>query len=93
MKNATKLSKRGKPTSALEITHISQHGVWVLIEDHEFLLSYKEFPWFKKGTVEQIHHVVAEGKNHFHWPDLDVDLDLDRIKEPAKYPLIAKISR
>ena len=27
--------------------------------------------------VEQICNVVAKGINHFHWPLLDIDLDID----------------
>ena len=28
--------------------------------------------------------------NHFYWPELDVDLDMERIQHPVKFPLIAK---
>ena len=28
-------------------------------------------------------------EEHLYWPKLDVDLDLDRILHPEKYPLVA----
>jgi hypothetical protein len=27
---------------------------------------------------------------HLYWPDLDVDLDLERIEHPEKFPLVAR---
>jgi hypothetical protein len=83
--------KPGKSTSAPEISHISLWGVWVLFEDNEYFLNYKEFPWFRSARVEQIHHVKREGRRHLHWPDLDIDLDLDRIREPEKFPLVTRL--
>jgi autonomous glycyl radical cofactor GrcA len=52
-------------------------------------LDHDKFPWFRKAPVEHIFNVIEEGEGHFHWPNLDVDLDVDRIKHPEKYPLIA----
>lgn len=76
--------------SPTEISHISPWGIWLLFKDQEYFLSYKDFPWFKRASVEQIHRIELQGRIHLHWPDLDVDLDLDRIREPSKYPLIAR---
>ena len=33
---------------------------------------------------------AARVAQFWRWPELDVDLDLDRIAHPEKYPLIAK---
>jgi len=30
---------------------------------------------------------------HLYWPELDVDLDLDRIEHPENYPLVARGSK
>lgn len=83
--------KPGKSTSTPEVSHISLWGIWVLFENKEFFLNYKDFPWFRSATVGQIHNVKREGRQHLNWPDLDVDLDLDRIREPEKYPLVARV--
>lgn len=37
----------GEITSALEITHISSHGIWLLAHDREWFMPYEDFPWFK----------------------------------------------
>lgn len=90
MKSGTKSSNPGKRISRPEITHISARGIWLLFGDNEYFLNFKDFPWFQRATVEQIHRVEHHGRGHFHWPDLDVDLDLDRIREPGKFPLVSK---
>ena len=83
-----KLKNHGKSTSNPEIVQISPYGIWLLVVDEEYFLSYEEFPWFEKGTVAQIHHVRLLHGFHLRWPDSDVDLHLDSIKDIEKYPLI-----
>lgn len=65
-------------------------GVWVLWQDTEYFLDYEQFPWFRDARVSEITQVVAESPTHLHWPDLDVDLSLDIIKAPDRYPLVSK---
>ena len=64
----------GKNTSAVEVTNISAHGVWILIRDREFFMSYEDFPWFEDQTVKTITNVQEQSLGNFHWPDLDIDL-------------------
>jgi len=37
--------------------------------------------------VKQISHVERLGADHMHWPELDIDLTLDMIDHPERYPL------
>ena len=80
----------GNNTSAIEVTNISAHGVWVLVRDKELFMSYEDFPWFKDQTVKSITNVVEQSRDHFYWPDLDVDLNIDIIESPERFPLIAE---
>ena len=82
-----KSGKLGKNTSDIEI-HTSSFGVWLLLHDVEYFLSYKDYPWFQEARVSDIYDVELLHKTHLHWPSLDVDLDLDSLKNPEKYPLI-----
>ncbi len=81
----------GKSTLAVEVTNISMHGVWLLAHDKELFMSYDDFPWFKNQTIETIIHVEEQGPNHFYWPDIDVDLTLESIEHPERFPLKAKV--
>ena len=82
---------RGKNTSTVEVTNISAHGIWLLTDDKELFMPYEEFPWFKNATIAQVSNVEEPQKGHFYWPDLDVDLTVDIIEHPGKYPLKAKV--
>ncbi len=78
---------RGKRTSTIEVTDISPHGIWVLVDGEEIFLPYEAFPWFKKGSVEAVLNVEVQSPGHFYWPDLDVDLAIDSMRHPERYPL------
>jgi hypothetical protein len=81
----------GSATSAAEVTNISQHGFWMLIDDEELFLPFDEFPWFRQATVEAILRLERPTPEHLCWPDLDIDLALDSIKHPARYPLKSQL--
>ena len=62
----------------------------MLIDDEELALPYSEFPWFKSATIQQILNVLRPTVDHLYWPDLDVDLSVESIRNPKCFPLIAK---
>ncbi len=80
---------RGASTSQVEVTNISGHGFWLLLEDEELFLPFAEFPWFRNAAVGKILHVERPSANHLYWPELDVDLAVDSIRYPDKFPLVA----
>ncbi|MGR6036211.1 MAG: DUF2442 domain-containing protein [Candidatus Nitrosoglobus sp.] len=77
----------GKNTSSVEVTNISHHGVWLLTGDTELFMSYEDFPWFKEAPVGKILNVEEQTPGHFYWPDLDVDLTVEIIAYPNRFPL------
>jgi len=86
-----KSKAHGIYTSDIEVTNISKHGLWILIEEEELFLPFSSFPWFKHAQVSAILNVELAGHNHLYWPDLDVDLTLESIRNPDKYPLISRV--
>ena len=87
----TKSARRGKSTSAVEVTNISRDGFWLLIGGKELFLSFERFPWFRQASVGQLLKVEQPQPHHLHWPDLDVDLAVDSIEHPEDFPLISKV--
>lgn len=83
-------ARLGKSTSAVEVTNISQHGFWLLVDGQEHFLPFGEYPWFRDARISEIQNVRLEGREHLYWEKLDVDLSLDILRNPARYPLIAK---
>lgn len=82
-----KSSVVGKNTSKAEVTNISSHGIWLLANQHEYFLPYETFPWFKEAKLSDILNVKIEQDEYLFWPSIGVDLELDSIENPEKYPL------
>jgi hypothetical protein len=80
----------GTSTLAVEVTHVSKHGLWLLLGDEELLLPFTEFPWFKDATIEQLCDVDWPSPDHLYWPQLDVDLSIESIRHPERFPLVSK---
>lgn len=85
-----KSARRGDDTSSVEVSGISAHGVWLLVGDRELFLSFKEFPWFRDAAVADVLNVERPQPHHLYWPALDIDLAVDSILEPERYPLISR---
>jgi hypothetical protein len=82
-----RLKNPGINTLEIEVTNIDSHGLWLYIKGKEYFLSYKEYPWFKEAKISEIIDVKLLNDMHIYWPKLDVDLEIDILKSPEKYPL------
>jgi len=80
----------GASSSEAEVTNISRHGFWILVDERELFVPFDEFPWFRDATVGAILGVERPHPHHLCWPELDVDLTLESIEHPERYPLKAK---
>jgi hypothetical protein len=85
-----KSSQRGRSTSAAEVTNISPHGFWLLIGEQERFVSFKEFPWFQEATIAALTHVELPSGHHLYWPELDIDLAIESLDHPERYPLVSR---
>jgi hypothetical protein len=80
----------GTTTLEAEVTNVSRFCIWMLIDDEELALPYSEFPWLKAATIEQVINVRRPTADHLYWPELDVDLSVESIRNPERFPLRAK---
>ena len=83
----------GRNILEIEVTNISNHGFWILVKDKELFLSYEDFPWFKDKIIKDITKVELFGEGHLYWENLDIDLSLEMIEHPERFPLKAKTLR
>lgn len=83
----------GTVTSTVEVTNVSQHGIWLLVDGRRLFLSFDKFPWFQNAPIEAILAVHRPQPNHLRWPALDVDLTLSSIEHPEDFPLVATNGR
>lgn len=79
----------GSSTLEAEVTHISKHGVWLLLGERELFMAFEHFPWFREASVAAVQDVQWQHARHLYWPQLDVDLSVESIEHPERFPLIA----
>jgi hypothetical protein len=82
----------GRNILEVEVTNISNHGFWILVRSKELFLSYEDFPWFKDRTIKDITKVELFGEGHLYWENLDVDLSIEMIEHPERFPLRAHVA-
>jgi hypothetical protein len=80
----------GKNTSLAEVTNVDTHGIWILVKESEYFMPYEDYPWFKDAILSDILEVALLHENHLHWPKLDVDLSVESLTDPERYPLLAE---
>jgi hypothetical protein len=85
-----KSAQRGRSTSAVEVTNISPHGFWLLIGEKERFVAFQEFPWFREATIAALTKVELPSPHHLYWPDLDIDLAVESLDHPERYPLVSR---
>jgi uncharacterized protein DUF2442 len=81
----------GPSTSLAEVTNVSPHGFWLFIGERELFVPFTQFPWFREASVREITNVQLPSPHHLYWPDLDIDLAVDSIEHPEKYPLVSQV--
>ncbi len=69
---------------------INAQGIMISVKGNDYFLSYNRIPWMKDATVKSILNVQMSGREAIEWPDLDVDLEVESLKHPERYPLIMK---
>jgi hypothetical protein len=83
--------EKGCRDISVSIENITPFGIWIFAKEKEYFLSYKDYPYFKEQTLNSIQNVQLLHGYHLFWPDLDVDLEIDNLENPKKYPLKSKI--
>lgn len=80
----------GRNTSPVEVTNVSSHGFWLMVGSRELFVPFREFPWFRDASIRSITNVQLPSPHHLYWPDLDIDLAVESIEHPDKYPLVSQ---
>ena len=74
----------------VSVENITPFGVWMFVNGKEYYLDYKQYPFFQDQTLKSIQNVTLSNGSHLYWPELDIDLEVDNLENPEKYPLTYK---
>ena len=69
---------------------MSAHGLWLLVEGRELFAPFDAFPWFRDASIAEVLRVEFTAPDHLHWPDLDVDLSVESVEHPVRFPLVSR---
>jgi hypothetical protein len=53
-------------------------------------LAFDQFPWFRDAPIGKVLHVEQPQPGHLYWPELDIDLAIESIEHPDRFPLISR---
>ena len=67
-----KSAEPGTSTSGVELSNVSQHGLWLFVDGREHYLPFDDFPWFRQATIGQLSGIERPSQDHLYWPELDV---------------------
>ena len=73
-----------------QVTNISPHGFRICLREREVYASFRDFPWFEGLSIKEISTVELVSPRHLYWPELDVDLAVDSLDHPDRYPLVSR---
>ena len=65
-------------------------GIMISVQGHDYFLSYNRIPWMQDAPIRSVLNVRMSGPEAIEWPDLDVDLEIDSLRHPERYPLLIK---
>jgi len=82
--------KNGKNIS-VSVENITPSGIWLYVKGREYFLDYETYPYFRHRSLDVIQDVKLLHGFHLYWPALDIDLEIDNLENPEKYPLKTKI--
>lgn len=74
-------------TTTAEVTMINARGILLFVGGKEYYLSYDRFPWFKNARVLDVLNVTMPDEDSLRWDAIDVDLEIDSIIHPERYPI------
>ena len=85
----TTLNSNSSNTSA-NVLMINDKGLMLSVLGQDYFISFNRLPWMKDAAIRDVLDVQMCGDDSIEWPKLDIDLEIDSLKHPERYPLVMK---
>jgi hypothetical protein len=85
-----KSSKHGTTILNNSVTGIGNTGLWVICEDKEYFIPFNDYPALKNASIDNIFNLITVSPKQLYWPDIDIDIEIDALETPDRFPLIYK---
>ncbi len=83
-------SKSNISSTSVDVLMINEKGVMISVQGQDYFLSFNRVPWMRDATINEVLDVQMSGKNAIEWPKLDIDLEVESLKHPERYPLLIR---
>ena len=83
-------SKSNTASTSASVLMINGEGIMLSVLGRDYFLSYNRIPWMQDAPIRSVLNVQMSGSEAIAWPDLDVDLEVDSLRHPERYPLVIK---
>ena len=86
-------SKNNSANTSASVLMINAQGMMLSVLGNDYFLSYNRIPWMQDAPIRSVLNVQMSGPEAIEWPDLDVDLEIDSLRHPERYPFVIKRSQ
>lgn len=76
--------------TSVSVLMINAQGIMLSVQGNDYFISYNRMPWLKDARISDVLNVKMSGRSAIEWTALDVDLEIESLKHPERYPLIMK---
>ena len=83
-------SKNNIKNTSVSVLMINAQGIMLSVLGNDYFISYNRIPWMQDAPVRSVLNVQMSGTRAIEWPDLDVDLEIESLQHPERYPLVMK---
>ena len=84
--------KNNTASTSASVLMINADGILLSVCGQDYFLSYNRVPWMRDAAISQVLDVRMSGRSAIEWPALDIDLEIESLKHPERYPLVIKRS-
>ena len=85
-------SKNNSQLTSVAVLMINSQGMMLSVQGQDYFVSYNRVPWLRDARISSALNVRMSGPRAIEWPELDVDLKIESLKHPERYPLVIKRS-
>ena len=78
--------------TSVSVLMINAQGIMLSVQGNDYFISYNWMPWLKDARISDVLNVRISGRSAIEWTSLDIDLEIESLKHPERYPLIMKRS-
>ena len=87
---SSKSVPRGEGTLAVQVSGLNDAGFWLALDSERLFVPFSEFPWFRGVDEDRLRRVERPRADHLYWPELDIDLAVQSIRDPKAFPLVSR---